>query len=221
MQLLAIQLVYIYVYTYIYIPDCFARCFFIIPSSSSISLSPFRFVRFFLAYVSISYASRRYTFSQVDVSLKFPTLFFSSFLILSSPYSFLFSCLRPLLPFAIVLYYLSRNKREEIYIYSYTSKGDATLRLSSDINEISLGKDIHTYIHIYIYIYRINFDPFLSLASIFFLRQCSREMLVPKASNEYVFRIIISIVAGSAFYIPRLYTIEIYERKGKEGLNSR
>ena len=209
--------IHIYIYPRLLCSLLFHHPFFVLHFSFSFSFRPFlsrlrvHFVRFATLHLLASWRL-----------VKVPdTFFFSSFLILSSPYSFLFSCLRPLLPFAIVLYYLSRNKREEIYIYSYTSKGDATLRLSSDINEISLGKDIHTYIHIYIYIYRINFDPFLSLASIFFLRQCSREMLVPKASNEYVFRIIISIVAGSAFYIPRLYTIEIYERKGKEGLNSR
>ena len=108
---------YICIYIYIYIPDCFARCFFIIPSSSSISLSPFRFVRFFLAYVSISYASRRYTFSQVDVSLKFPTLFF--FLPFSSSlrHTPSFSRVSVLFSLSLSSFIIYREIKEKKYIY--------------------------------------------------------------------------------------------------------
>lgn len=62
------------------------------------------------------------------------------------------------------------------------SKEEVTSGLSSDRNEIFLGED--TCVHTHRHIYRIHFDPFLpSLASIFFLRRCSHETLVPKASK--------------------------------------
>lgn len=171
-------------YIYIYISQTALLAafssFLLRPPFSTLFL-PFRFIRFFLACVSISYASRRYTFSQVDVSLKFPTLplFFFFF---SHPF---FAILLPFLvssSLSLSSFIIYREIKEKKYIYSYTSKEEVTSGLSSDRNEIFLGED--TCVHTHIHIYRIHFDPFLpTLASIFFLRRCSHETLVPKASK--------------------------------------